>query len=126
VPFYVHARDRSVGAELLDLAEAHWASMDRFAGRLLLRGETLFDDGTEHTGSVHVVDLADRTSAERFATEEPYWLAGLPAGHDGPSGRAAPPRTRRGLARPGHYPASWRRCWMNAGPLGVPTPVMLS
>ena len=35
------------------------------------------DDGTEHTGSVHVVNLADRASAERFATEEPYWLAGL-------------------------------------------------
>jgi hypothetical protein len=37
----------------------------------------LSDDGAEHTGSVHVADLPDRTSAERFATEEPYWLAGL-------------------------------------------------
>jgi len=78
MPFYVHARDRpGVGAELLDLAEAHWAYMDRFAGRLILRGPTLSDDGTNHTGSVHIVDLADRASAERFATEEPYWLAGL-------------------------------------------------
>ena len=76
--FYVHAEDRpGAGAELLDLAEAHWSYMDRFADRLILRGPTLSDDGTEHTGSVHVVDLADRASAERFATEEPFWLAGL-------------------------------------------------
>ena len=78
MPFYVHAQDRpEAGAGLLDLAEAHWSYMDRFAGRLILRGPTLSDDGTEHTGSVHVVDLADRASAERFATEEPYWRAGL-------------------------------------------------
>ena len=78
MPFYVHARDSpGVGAELLDQAEAHWAYMDRFAGRLILRGPTLSDDRTEHTGSVHVVDLADRASAERLAIEEPYWLAGL-------------------------------------------------
>jgi len=78
MPFYVHAQDRpGVGAGLSDLAEAHWSYMDRFADRLLLRGPTLSDDGADHTGSVHVVDLADRASAERFATEEPYWLAGL-------------------------------------------------
>jgi uncharacterized protein YciI len=78
MPFYVHAQDNpGVGAELLDLAEAHWSYMDRFADRLILRGPTLSDDGAEHTGSVHVVDLADRASAERFVAEEPYWVAGL-------------------------------------------------
>jgi uncharacterized protein len=78
MPFYVYAEDRpGAGPELLDLAEAHWSYMDRFADRLILRGPTLSDDGTEHTGSVHVIDLADRASAERFAAEEPYRLAGL-------------------------------------------------
>ena len=78
MPFYVYAEDRpGTGPELLDLAEAHWSYMDRFADRLILRGPTLSDDGTEHTGSVHVIDLADRAGAERFAAEEPYWLAGL-------------------------------------------------
>jgi uncharacterized protein YciI len=78
MPFYVHAQDRpGAGTELFDLAEVHWSYMDRFADRLILRGPTLSDDGAEHTGSVHVVNLADRASAERFATEEPYWLAGL-------------------------------------------------
>lgn len=78
MPFYVYGRDRA-GAlpEMIALAEAHWSYMDSFAGRLILRGPTLSEDGEDHTGSVHVVDLADRASAERFATEEPYWRAGL-------------------------------------------------
>lgn len=78
MPFYVHAQDRpEVETEMIDLAEAHWSYMDRFADRLVLRGPTLSEDGVHHTGSVHVVDLADRPGAERFATEEPYWRAGL-------------------------------------------------
>ena len=78
MPFYVHGQDRPGAlAEMEAMAEAHWSYMDRFADRLILRGPTLSGDGTEHTGSVHVVDLADRASAERFATEEPYWQAGL-------------------------------------------------
>jgi uncharacterized protein YciI len=76
--FYVHGQDRpGAQAEMEALAEAHWSYMDRFAGRLILRGPTLSGDGIEHTGSVHVVDLDNRASAERFATEEPYWQAGL-------------------------------------------------
>jgi uncharacterized protein len=78
MPFYVHGQDRPGAQDEMEaLAEAHWSYMDRFAGRLILRGPTLSGDGAEHTGSVHVVDLADRASAERFATEEPYWQAGL-------------------------------------------------
>ncbi|PSL00757.1 hypothetical protein CLV63_101233 [Murinocardiopsis flavida] len=78
MPFYVHAEDRpGVGAELEGLAEAHWSYMDGFADRLILRGPTVSADGTEHTGSVHVVDLADRADADRFAVEEPFWSAGL-------------------------------------------------
>ncbi|MFJ6615333.1 YciI family protein [Streptomyces sp. NPDC091289] len=78
MPFYVHAQDKPDVADRLDeLCEEHWSYMDRFADGLILRGPTLSDDGEEHTGSVHVVDLADRADAERFATEEPFWKAGL-------------------------------------------------
>ncbi|MFC7221086.1 YciI family protein [Streptomyces polyrhachis] len=66
-----------LGDEMYDLAEEHWSSMDRFADRLVLRGPTLSEDGEEHTGSVHVVEAADRAAAERFADGEPYWRAGL-------------------------------------------------
>jgi uncharacterized protein len=78
VPFYVHAQDRpGTLPEMEALAEAHWSYLDRYADQLILRGPTLSGEGTEHTGSVHVIDLDDRASAERFATEEPYWLDGL-------------------------------------------------
>ncbi|BFP50809.1 YciI family protein [Streptomyces sp. CMC78] len=76
--FYVHAQDKpDVADQLAELCEEHWSYMDRFADGLIFRGPTLSDDGEEHTGSVHVVDLADRAAAERFATEEPFWKAGL-------------------------------------------------
>ncbi|MFD3688828.1 YciI family protein [Nocardiopsis sp. NPDC058631] len=79
--FHVHAEDRpGLGTEMFDLAEEHWSYMDRFDARLVLRGPTLSDDGEEHTGSIHVVEAPDRAAAERFATEEPYWSAGLYAG----------------------------------------------
>ena len=66
--FHVHGQDRpGIGNELLDLAEEHWSYMDRFAGRLVLRGPTLTEDGEEHTGSVHIVDLPARAGADRIA-----------------------------------------------------------
>ncbi|ADD41777.1 YciI family protein [Stackebrandtia nassauensis] len=78
MPFYVHAKDKpGVGAELDKLVEEHWSYMDRFDERLILRGPTLSDDGEEHTGSVHIVDLDDRAAADRFGDEEPFWQAGL-------------------------------------------------
>jgi uncharacterized protein YciI len=78
MPFYVYGQNRpGAQAEMEALTEAHWSYMDRFADRLILRGPTLSGDGNEHTGSVHVVDLADRASAERFAADEPFWQAGL-------------------------------------------------
>ncbi|SDJ38713.1 YciI family protein [Streptomyces indicus] len=76
--FYVYAEDApGVQDRMIDRAEEHWSYMDGFADRLVLRGPTLSADGEEHTGSVHVVDVPDRTAAERFATQEPYWKAGL-------------------------------------------------
>lgn len=78
MPFYVHGEDKpEVLAGLIENAEAHWSYMDQYSDRLILRGPTLSDDGEDHTGSVHVVDLDDRAAAERFAYEEPYWSAGF-------------------------------------------------
>lgn len=75
--YYVHGEDKpDVLDGLIERSEAHWSYMDQWADRLVLRGPTLSGDGEEHTGSVHVVDVDDRASAERFAYEEPYWLAG--------------------------------------------------
>lgn len=77
MPFYVYGQDRpDAGPAMEKLTEAHWGYMDQFADRLILRGPTLSEDG-EHTGSVHVVELPDRATAERFAAEEPFQQAGL-------------------------------------------------
>ena len=59
-----------------DLHEAHQAYMDRWANRLVARGPTLSDDGEQHSGSIHVLRVEDRPTAERFAFAEPYARAG--------------------------------------------------
>jgi uncharacterized protein YciI len=59
-----------------DLHEEHWSYMDTWADVLVARGPTLTPDGETHTGSLHVVDVPDLTTATRFALEEPYAQAG--------------------------------------------------
>ncbi len=59
-----------------DLDEAHWAYMDGFADTLIARGPTLSVDGSQHTGSVHVIERTDAAQAALFAQEEPYARAG--------------------------------------------------
>jgi uncharacterized protein YciI len=76
VPYYVYGADRpGVLPGLIEHSEAHQSYMDRYSGRLILRGPSLSDDGEEHTGSLHVVDVESRAEAEEFAHQEPYWLA---------------------------------------------------
>ena len=60
----------------VDRDEEHQSYMDGWLARMIARGPTLSPDGEEHTGSVHVLDLADLDTARRFAAEEPYARAG--------------------------------------------------
>jgi uncharacterized protein YciI len=60
-----------------DLDEAHQTYMDAWAAALVARGPTEARHGEGHTGSVHVLELPDRSVAERFADDEPYRRAGL-------------------------------------------------
>ncbi|HEY7048280.1 MAG TPA: YciI family protein [Jatrophihabitantaceae bacterium] len=59
-----------------DRHEAHQQYMDDWSGALIARGPTLTPDGADHTGSVHVVDVADAGVARQFAVNEPYAQAG--------------------------------------------------
>jgi uncharacterized protein YciI len=59
-----------------ELHEAHQAYMDQWADRLVARGPTLSDDGEHHSGSIHVLRVEDRPTAEQFAFAEPYARAG--------------------------------------------------
>jgi uncharacterized protein YciI len=76
--FFCYHRDRSGSAALRDeLLEEHWSYMDRYAKELIARGPTLSADGSEATGSVHIVDLADPAAARAFAFDEPNFQAGV-------------------------------------------------
>ena len=56
---------------------AHLAYLDRIAGQLKLAGPFLAEDGETMTGSLWIVEAADKTAALRLATEDPYAEAGL-------------------------------------------------
>jgi uncharacterized protein YciI len=76
--FFFYCRDRpGVGDLRWERTEEHWAFMDRYAEGMIARGPTLSPDGTEVTGSMHIVDLPDGDAAQVFAFEEPYYKAGV-------------------------------------------------
>ncbi|HEY0813889.1 MAG TPA: YciI family protein [Pseudonocardia sp.] len=76
--FFCYQRDRRGSLALRDdLAEEHWAYMDRFAAGMIARGPTLDSDGQTPTGSVHIVDLPDPAAARAFALDEPNYQAGV-------------------------------------------------
>jgi uncharacterized protein YciI len=77
VQFAVVGVDRDGVESDDDLDEAHQAYMDGWAAALVARGPTEVSHGEGHTGSVHVLQLPDRRTAERFAADEPYHRAGL-------------------------------------------------
>ncbi len=75
--FFCYHRDRqgSMGLRRVML-EQHWDYVDQFADRMVARGPTFADDGTL-SGSVHIVDLPDVTTARAFAFDEPGYQAGV-------------------------------------------------
>jgi uncharacterized protein YciI len=74
--FYCRVRPGS-GEPGPELAEAHWAFMDRYAETMIARGPTLSPDGEGWTGSMHIVNLPDSAAAHEFAFDEPQYKAGV-------------------------------------------------
>ena len=71
-------RDRSDTTALLErFTEEHWSFMDGHASRVIARGPTLTPDGNQHTGSLHIVELAADEDAETFAYQEPFYTVGV-------------------------------------------------
>ncbi|MEV4708404.1 YciI family protein [Actinoplanes sp. NPDC049316] len=76
--FLCYHRDRPGSVALRhELAEHHWAYMDRYATTMIARGPTFAADGETPTGSLHIVDLPDPAAARAFAFEEPNYQAGV-------------------------------------------------
>jgi uncharacterized protein len=75
--FFCYHRDRPGSLPLrVELLEAHWSYMDRYAKEMIARGPTMADDGDTPTGSVHILDLPDPATARAFAFDEPGYQAG--------------------------------------------------
>ena len=60
-----------------DNRPAHLAYLEAHASQILLGGPLPNDDGSAMTGSLLVLDFADRAAAEAFAEGDPYNQAGL-------------------------------------------------
>lgn len=56
---------------------AHLEHLERYRDHVVTAGPTLSEDGAAMTGSVLIVEFADRAAAEAFAAADPYAKAGL-------------------------------------------------
>lgn len=65
------------GAVRKEMRPAHLAYLRGVGDTLFAAGPTLTDDASTVTGSVLLVDLADKQAAETFAANDPYAKAGL-------------------------------------------------
>jgi len=70
--------DRPDGQPIRDATrEAHLAYLERNKNVVVLAGGTLAEDGKTRTGSVFIVNVPNRETAEKFSAEEPFRKAGL-------------------------------------------------
>jgi len=76
--FVVHCVDKPGHLDVRKAnRDAHLAYLNALGDALLLAGPTLSEDRETMTGSVLVLDIADRAGIEAFLTDEPYAKAGL-------------------------------------------------
>lgn len=76
--FFIHCRDRAGAAEVRAANRAaHLDYLDRHAAQIVACGPTLTEDRDGMTGSVLLMDFADRAAAEAFCAGDPYATAGL-------------------------------------------------
>jgi hypothetical protein len=76
--FHIVCKDKPDSTDLrMATRDAHLAYLKGFSDKLYLAGPTIADDGKTVTGSVIIVDVADKTAAEAFCADDPYAKAGL-------------------------------------------------
>ena len=76
--FVIHAIDKPASLELrLQTRPAHFDYLTAAGQTVVAAGPTLTEDGAGMTGSVLIVEAADRAEAEAFARNDPYAKAGL-------------------------------------------------
>lgn len=76
--FVIHATDKPGNPDLrLKTRAAHLEYLTAAGEKVVAAGPTLTEDGAGMTGSVIIVEAADRAGAEEFARNDPYAKAGL-------------------------------------------------
>lgn len=76
--FHIRCNDKPNSMDLrIATREKHLAYLKGFADNLYLAGPTMADDGKTVTGSVIIIDVADKAAAEAFCAGDPYAQAGL-------------------------------------------------
>jgi uncharacterized protein YciI len=76
--FIIVCTDRPNQEQLrIDTRQAHLDYIAEFKDRVVMAGPTQTDDGAHMTGSLLIMDFADRKLAEAFAANDPYNKAGL-------------------------------------------------
>jgi hypothetical protein len=78
VLYILYNEDRPDGQAIREATrEAHFAYLERHKDKLVLGGGLLSEDGQTRLGSVFIINVPDRKSAEAFSAEEPFRKAGL-------------------------------------------------
>ena len=76
--FFIHCTDKPGHGQIrAENRDAHLAHLSGFTDSIMAAGPTLDEDGAGMTGSVFLIELADRAAAEAFTADDPYNQAGL-------------------------------------------------
>jgi uncharacterized protein YciI len=94
----IHAVDKPNSTDLrMSLRPAHLDYLKAQDRLIVLAGATLTDDGGTMTGSLFVIDAADRAAAQAFSANDPFTKGGL-------FGSVTITRMRKGIWNPGRMP----------------------
>jgi uncharacterized protein YciI len=76
--FSLHCVDKPGGLAIRkENRPAHLEFLESHLDALVFAGPTLTDDGETPTGSLIILEVADRAAAEAFAAADPYAQAGV-------------------------------------------------
>jgi uncharacterized protein YciI len=75
--FILTCIDKKNGLEARMAAREAHLTYARGQAEVVKLGGPLLDDDGQMAGSVLVIEVADKTAAQAFADNDPYWLAGV-------------------------------------------------
>lgn len=76
--YILYNEDRPDGLAIREATrEAHLAYLERHKDKLVLGGGLLSEDGKTRLGSVFILNVPDRKTAEAFSADEPFRKGGL-------------------------------------------------